>query len=135
LVEPEVRGGERLPVGTRQRVLAGLDARRDAVQRRHRVPDGAHDPALDDPADPVQVDDVVHCGRPHEHPAVELVAEQPLVGEHPEGLPERVARDAERRPDGVLDETRSGREVPPDDPGAGQRLDCHSGPSICGRSS
>ena len=71
----------------------------------HRLPDHAQGlpvglrpdgRALDHPAHPVEVGDVLGRQDPHEHAPVEPVVQQPLVAEQPEGLAQRVARHAER---------------------------------------
>ncbi len=81
------------------------------VQGVRRLTEPAYDGAFDEGAGAVDVLDVLDGQHPYEDPAVELVDEQPLVGEQPERLAQRVAGDAERAADAVLRQPCPGREV------------------------
>ncbi|GMA87157.1 hypothetical protein GCM10025868_24070 [Angustibacter aerolatus] len=114
LVEVHVRGADRRPVVGRDRGVGGVDLGGD--QREHGrvgVVGAAHRVALDEAPQPVEVDEVGRLEGGDEHPAVQVVHEQPVVAQQAERLAQRVAGDAEVGAEALL--RQAGRR------GAGRR--------------
>lgn len=99
---PVIFDGRQLPFG---------DGRGELFEGVRRLAQPPDDGALDEAAGAVDVLDVLDGQDPDEDAPVQLVDEQPLMGEQPERLAECVARHTERPADAVLREPGSRREI------------------------
>lgn len=98
-------------------VLSVGDRGGQRVQCERRFPETPYDTALDELSHAVDVEHIVHGEHPHEDAPVELVLQQPLMGEQPERLPQGVPGDAERAAHVPLGQPDPRREEPFGDPG------------------
>ena len=92
-VEPHVRGADRRPAIRERGRLGGFDIvlqRLEPARRQLRIAvhQTADDVDLEHPAETVQVDHVPLAELGDEHAAMQLVDQQPLVGEQPERFAE-----------------------------------------------
>jgi hypothetical protein len=110
-VEVDVGRAQRFPVTLTHRPLPLHDRLGERVQGVRRFAQPPDDGALHERAGAVDVLHVLDRQNPDEHPAVQLVDEQPLMGEQPERLAQGVAGDPQRSSDAVLRQPCPRREV------------------------